>query len=229
MKHLKKIRLAFLVSVGFLTLPSLAMATGVLGGSLIVQNTGDVTVAFGGSSASYTSTLSLFSNGNLTPIFSTNASTGQTLSLGTFDAGTTLTFGLTVHDTGNVFFTGAGANNIDGIAHATVENLITGSTIVGFEDLLGGGDRDYNDLIFYFSNTQTNTTITQGQIGSNVQGSTQNLSSLTDTQIEEILASDHFPSETENPTVINPEPSTIVLLGSGLLGLGAWRLRRKSA
>jgi len=30
-----------------------------------------------------------------------------------------------------------------------------------------------------------------------------------------------------NPVVVNPEPSTIVLLASGLLGLGFWRLRRK--
>ena len=30
-----------------------------------------------------------------------------------------------------------------------------------------------------------------------------------------------------NPVVVNPEPSTIVLLASGLLGLGLWRLRRK--
>ena len=35
-------------------------------------------------------------------------------------------------------------------------------------------------------------------------------------------------SITANPVVVNPEPSTIVLLASGLLGLGLWRLRRKS-
>jgi hypothetical protein len=34
-------------------------------------------------------------------------------------------------------------------------------------------------------------------------------------------------SITANPVVVNPEPSTIVLLASGLLGLGLWKLRRK--
>ena len=45
--------------------------------------------------------------------------------------------------------------NSDGIAHATVSNLDEGGTLVGFEDLLGGGDKDYNDLVFSFSNTNT--------------------------------------------------------------------------
>ena len=31
-----------------------------------------------------------------------------------------------------------------------------------------------------------------------------------------------------NPVTVTPEPSTVVLLASGLLGVGIWRLRQKS-
>jgi hypothetical protein len=34
-------------------------------------------------------------------------------------------------------------------------------------------------------------------------------------------------SITANPVVVNPEPSTLILLASGLLGLGVWSLRRR--
>ncbi len=174
---------------GLLVLPSISQATGIVGGNLIVQNTGDVTISFAGSNAGYTSTLYF----GETALFSTNSGAGSTLSLGSFTAGTELTFRLEVQNTGRAYFTGIGANNIDGVAHAMVETIGEGSTIVGFEDLYGGGDRDYNDLVFEFSNTTTGENETHGKL------------------------------------VSNPEPSTIILFGSGLLGLGAWRLRKKHA
>jgi hypothetical protein len=54
-----------------------------------------------------------------------------------------------------------------------------------------------NDVLFSFSNSNTETGI---ETATGIEG---------------------------NKLVQNPEPSTIVLLGSGLLGLGAWRLRKK--
>lgn len=180
---------ALSLTLGLLVIPSIAQAAGVLGGNLSVQNDGDVIVTFGGSDAGYTSTLYL----GETAIFSNQAAAGSTVNLGNFAAGTELNFRLEVQNTGNVFFTGAGANNIDGIAHATVENIGTNLTQVGFEDLLGGGDKDYNDLVFQFSNTETAAIVHQGKL------------------------------------LTNPEPATIILFGTGLLGLGAWRLRKKHA
>ncbi len=185
-----KMLLPLSLIVGLLILPSLAQATGIVGGSLIVQNAGDVHVTFIGSDAGYTSTLSF--NGQ--DLFSNRDAAGMTINLGNFAAGTALNFQLLVHDTGNTFSTGMGALNPDGIAHTLVNDMGNGTTQVGWEDLLGGGDRDYNDLVFEFSNITTE---------GNPEGNPE-----------------------ENP-LATPEPSTMMLFGSGLLGLGAWRLRKK--
>jgi len=174
--------------LGLLVLPSFAQATGI-GESLFVQDTGNVSVTFAGSNAGYTSTLYY----GETALFSNRAAVGSTVSLGNFAAGDQLNFRLEVQNTGNTFFTGLGANNADGVAHASVENLGEGSSQIGFEDLYGGGDRDYNDLVFDFTNTSAGG------------------------------------SQTNGGNIANPEPSTIILFGSGLLGLGAWRLRKKKA
>jgi hypothetical protein len=170
--------------LGLLVLPSFAQATAIVGGNLVVQNTGDVSVTFGGSSADYVSTLYF----NDTALFTSNSGPGS-ISLGNFAAGTELVFRLEVQNTGETFYTGTGINT-------AVENLGEGSSRVGFEDVAGGGDRDYNDLVFDFTNTAA--TSTGG-------------------------------SQTNGGNIANPEPSTIILFGSGLLGLGAWRLRKKKA
>ncbi len=162
--------------------PSMSMATPVKGGTLKVQNDGNVTATFQGSNAGYISSLYLGD----TQIFTSNQASGSTFNLGNFAAGTELQFRLEVQNTGHAFYTGSGENNIDGIAHAIVDDSFgPNETLVSFEDLLGGGDGDYNDLMFSFSNTQGG-----------------------------------------NHSVQNPEPSTVILLGSGIIGLAAWRWRK---
>ena len=189
MKFLPQIKiLAFSMCV--FALPVTSLATPILGGTIAVKHDGNVTATFQGSNAGYISALYLGS----TRIFSSTEVTGTTFDLGSFSAGTELQFRLEVQNTGHSFYTGGGANNSDGLAHAIVdESFGENETLVSFEDLLGGGDQDYNDLIFSFSNT--NTTLGDDSSGND------NL-------------------------VQNPEPSTIILLGSGLLGLAAWRWRR---
>src|SRR5690606_39229994 len=82
---------------------------------------------------------------------------GSTMDLGYFEAGTELVFMLSVRDTGKQFFTGPGSLNADGVDHARAittfdETLDQYVTSMGFEDLFGGGDRDYNDFNFMLSN-----------------------------------------------------------------------------
>jgi hypothetical protein len=80
---------------------------------------------------------------------------GELVDLGIFGAGDELEFWIYVDNTGLSFFSGDGSRNPDGLAHALaitslVDDLFV--TTVGFEDLLGGGDLDYNDFMFRLTN-----------------------------------------------------------------------------
>ena len=137
--------------------------TEILGGRFFVANDGDVTAKFLGSDASYFNTLYLSSPSDGDPIFTIfdRDYTGTGVLLGSFDAGTELVFQLDVRPAGrdgpitDSFFTGNGSNNLDKLPHAlAVTTLVDGNylTEVGFEDIFGGGDRDYNDFEFALTN-----------------------------------------------------------------------------
>jgi hypothetical protein len=53
--------------------------------------------------------------------------------------------GIHVVNTGHDFVMGGGYDNPDGIAHASVNYLYSHTAVIGFEDLFGGGDLDYDD------------------------------------------------------------------------------------
>ncbi|MBS0656946.1 MAG: DUF4114 domain-containing protein [Verrucomicrobia bacterium] len=144
---------------------------------LLLQNASDVRVTFLGEGAGYQNTLGFnpsgtgTSSGNPQLIFPNASSsvstydpsqtTGRTPSnpllpgdfvdLGHFNAGTLLDFFLIANGAAggrNVYSTNAGANP-DHINHV-VAFAVPGTSylILGFEDLLGGGDRDFNDVLF---------------------------------------------------------------------------------
>lgn len=83
---------------------------------------------------------------------------GKSLSLeGFYPKGTELIFGTRVKNTGLSYETGPGSRNPDGIRHANVNFVAydkrsgVGIARVGFEDVFGGGDKDYNDFKFQVS------------------------------------------------------------------------------
>ena len=128
--------------------PPPALAAPELGGQLF--STGQpVEVQVLPASAGFTSELWLFEPAPAKRL-ATNRDVGLVVQVGTFPAGVELVFGIKVLNTGDTFKMGPGDRNPDGQPHAVVNFLEPGRAQVGFEDLFGGGDRDYNDNMFEF-------------------------------------------------------------------------------
>lgn len=132
----------------------------VLGGKLYYTG-GDVVVKVLPASAGYTSELGFYKGpdaGQRKLMIATNRQQGtiKTISaqeLGSWGvkSGDELVFGIYVQNTRQTFLMGEGSRNPDGIAHAKVTIQSPTKATVGFEDLFGGGDRDYNDNMFEFA------------------------------------------------------------------------------
>ncbi len=169
-----------------------------LGGQIKVASAGEVWVEYLGSSAGYTNSLMfgdqvLFSNrdwwqqadalggnyvkgngcGTLDCQQYSRSQTGDTLSLGLWDAHTVLDFSLltltrrwTAEADAMIYQTGSADLNPDGVAHAFARTFWDADldlmyTDIGFEDIWGGGDEDYNDIMFRAYNTYDPLPITE--------------------------------------------------------------------
>jgi hypothetical protein len=130
-------------------------AAPIIGGQLYWTG-GDVTVTVQASTAGYTSDLTLFSADPDLVIANNKQTVGTVATIGAASIGLNhhigdeLIFGIFVRDTLDTFLMGAGTRNADLLEHATVDDLGGGLFRVGFEDLLGGGDLDYDDNVFLF-------------------------------------------------------------------------------
>lgn len=121
---------------------------------------GDIVAYFAGHSAGYTNWLRLEVNGVDTGLEGLNNQTsalGQSFNFGPVSAGDALVFKIRVVNTGDNFYSQR-SQNADGITHIFSANYgggdwgIPAGVYVGFEDLYGGGDLDYDDLRFVFTN-----------------------------------------------------------------------------
>jgi hypothetical protein len=117
---------------------------------------GDVWVKYQGCDAGYTSDLyagyTIAGSGSTQYLFTCHVTPlGTQYNLGSVDAGTEVIFSLYVRNTGFMFYSGPGSRNPDGQVHVASWG-VTGDGVYtrefGFEDLYGGGDRDYNDNTF---------------------------------------------------------------------------------
>ena len=132
-----------------------------LSGLSLVATGGEVIAFFVGSEAGYNATLSLNSPCCSSEFFPNHATAvGTSFSLGTFAAGTTLVVRQHVATTGDDWFTGPADGNVDNVVHAGTGSWVADASIpvngtyVGFEDLFGGGDFDYNDHRFVLTSVR---------------------------------------------------------------------------
>ena len=132
-----------------------ANAAPILGAELLYTG-GDVTVESLPVSSGYVSELGLYDPTFTRVLYIMNDEpVGVTVTFDPADygyvAGDNLIFGIRVlSDSDREYFMGPASRNPDGVLHAGVDSLPAGIFVVGFEDLFGGGDLDYDDNRFQF-------------------------------------------------------------------------------
>ncbi len=121
-------------------------------GGQLYSTGGPVQVKILPASTAITSDLWLF-DPEPASMLGTNRETGKVIDLGSFPAGSELVFGIAYQDgsTRREFKMGPADRNFDNTFHDRVTQVSPGVFDVGFEDLPGGGDRDYNDCNFEFT------------------------------------------------------------------------------
>lgn len=132
--------------------------------SFVATGTGPITAYFYATNASYDSEIGLLVQNvstGVTGLLNHSSNYGDMLVLGNANAGDVLVFKLLVLSSGDVWYTDPSLNS-DGLNHAystafAGDNIIPAGIYIGFEDLPGGGDRDYNDHQFVFTGVRENT------------------------------------------------------------------------
>lgn len=136
--------------------------------SFTANQTGDIIAYFAGSTASYHNELGMLINGIQSSagfgLENHSSSLGSSFNLGHVKAGDQLIFDLKVDSLGGLlvysdptkngaYDNGKGLNHIYSTPYTgSLGHGIPNGTFVSFEDLRGGGDKNYNDEDFVFTN-----------------------------------------------------------------------------
>ena len=139
--------------------------------SFTASQTGDIIAYFAGSTASYHNQVGMLINGVQSSagfgLENHSSSLGQSFNLGHVNAGDQLIFDLKVDTLGGLivysdptrngaYDNGKGLNHVYSTPYTGgLGNGIPNGTYVSFEDLRGGGDYNYNDEDFVFTNVAT--------------------------------------------------------------------------
>lgn len=121
---------------------------------------GDLVAYFAGSTASFSNVLGLLVNGvdtGITGLNNQGTAPGTALNFGPVAAGDRLTFYIDVLTTESIFYSDPtlnadGINHVYSAAYAGGDFGIPAGLYVAFEDLPDGGDFNYRDLEFVFTN-----------------------------------------------------------------------------
>jgi hypothetical protein len=148
--HTWRFHVALIAVAAALVLAAPAEAQAGIGGQLFATG-GTVDIVVKPGTAGFTSQLFLLHPDGTRTNIALNTEVGKHVTVGPFPAGEELVFGITMLDSGQTFLMGPPSRNSDGIAHAEVTETGVRTFVVGFEDVFGGGDRDYDDNVFQFT------------------------------------------------------------------------------
>lgn len=140
-------------------IPYSSVGTQALAYTFTATDNGPITAYFYGSSAAYDSVVGLSANNVSTGIWGLNnhlSNHGDSIVFGNVNAGDVVELQLYVNNLGYSWSSNP-ANNWDGFNHVYATSFggdwaIPAGMYIGFEDLPGGGDIDYNDHQFVFTN-----------------------------------------------------------------------------
>lgn len=128
--------------------PEFGYATNPAARLVTTDSTTPVTVTMVLSDTAYQDTLVLDAPEALALMDAWTTAVGTAVVLGPYTVGTELVFAIDVQNTGDHWQSGPSSRNADGVAHVAVTYEGSCSWLIGFEDLYGGGDLDYNDVVF---------------------------------------------------------------------------------